>query len=71
MRITPHPDTQALHAHAARRDAAKRRAEVMRRAAIDELGSTLLRTLGRAWRHATRWLRQRAAPTTHHHPTKA
>jgi hypothetical protein len=71
MNTFHHDETQALHAHAARRDAAKRRAEVLRRAAIDELGSALLRTLGRAWRHATRWLRQRAAPTTRHHPTKA
>jgi hypothetical protein len=69
---TFHPDeTQALHAHAARLDAAKRRAEVLRRAAIDELGSALFRTIGGAWHHATRSLRQRAAPTTRHHPTKA
>ena len=71
MRITPHPDSQALHAHAARVDAAKLRAEGLRRVAIDELGSALLLAMGRVWRHATRLLRQRAAPTTHHPATKA
>jgi hypothetical protein len=71
MNTSPHDEPRALHAHAARLDAAKRRAETLRRAAIDELGSTLFLALGRGWRHTTRWLRQHVTPTTHHHPTKA
>jgi hypothetical protein len=66
-----HHEARALHAHAAQVDAARRRAEALRRAAIDEFASALLRVAAQAWRRATRALPARASTTTHHHPTKA
>jgi hypothetical protein len=71
MNIRRHDELQTLHVHAARVDAAKRRAEALRRAAVDELASALLRVTAQAWRRATRAVRERAAGTSHHHPTKA
>jgi hypothetical protein len=71
MNTSHRNETRTLHAHAAQVDAAKRRAEVLRRAAIDEFASALLRITAQAWRRATRALPARAAATTHHHPTKA
>ena len=56
-------------------DAAKRRAEALRREAIDDFSSALFRWVRRTASRATHALRHRAAPKPHHphhpHPHRA